>query len=492
MKLSSIAAAVLLSSVVASSAQASQVAAELHGYVRSGTLWTANGMRNANRIGLRAGSEGYFRLGNEEDTKLELLPTIKWTADDGVWAKMRANLTHQTRDTSDWCAEAFDSKDGRGGIQVRETFIEMGGFEFNPSTVFWAGKRYSQMEISSHQYTYDYLQNNGTGGGFENMDIGFAKWDLGVYDYTIMGEGWNSNWSFENSKQGSPNELSVNTWLHAIGGTGLDIQLKYVDLDTFRPDYDYGETARYRESNQATSGLLVSVLYNTPGFFWFGNGYGKICFQYAKGADSGKRTGQNGYGWGNNKDQETTRLIVEGLWDITKNFSTSVFAMYQYDHALDEWNSAVPKSDFDDRFEGQYNKNANFYAIGVRPYHQITNHFAMQYELGYEHENHSGSGWGDGLKSASVFKATIAPTLTLDMGYWGRPQIRAFVTYAKWSKGAEQLTELDGKNTGSGVGGEGHDYKQGSMVLGGVDGFGQYKARYTDAWMVGFQGEAWF
>lgn len=469
MKLSSIAAAVLLSSVVASSAQASQVAAELHGYVRSGTLWTTNGMRNANRLGLRAGSEGYFRLGNEEDTKLELLPTIKWTADDGVWAKMRANITHQTGDTSDWNSNGFD-KD----IQVRETFIEMGGLEFNPSTVFWAGKRYSQMEISSHQYTYDYLQNNGTGGGFENMDIGFAKWDLGVYDYSIY-EG-TGEWSKINGKQGSPNELSVNTWLHAIGGTGLDIQFKYIDTDKIKfdekkPDgvtkWDGKDYKTYAESNQATEGYLVSVLYNTPGFFWFGNGYGKICFQYAKGADAGTKTGQNGYGWGNNADQETTRLIVEGLWDITKSFSTSVFAMYQYDHALNEWSYNKP--------EGPYNKNASFYAIGVRPFHQITNHFAMQYELGYEHQNREGTGWGNGLKSASLFKATIAPTLTLDMGYWGRPQIRAFVTYAKWSEGAETCSEFDGKNTRNG-------YNQGSMTIGDR----------TDTVMVGFQGEAWF
>ena len=471
MKLSSIAAAVLLSSVVASSAQASQVAAELHGYVRSGTLWTTNGMRNANRLGLRAGSEGYFRLGNEEDTKLELLPTIKWTADDGVWAKMRANITHQTGDTSDWNSDGFD-KD----IEVRETFIEMGGLEFNPSTVFWAGKRYSQMEISSHQYSYDYLQNNGTGGGFENMDIGFAKWDLGVYDYTVYEQGW-SNWSEVNGKQGSPNELSVNTWLHAIGGTGLDIQFKYIDTDKIKfdekkPDgvtvWDGKDYKTYAESNQATEGYLVSVLYNTPGFFWFGNGYGKICFQYAKGADAGTKTGQNGYGWGNNADQETTRLIVEGLWDITKSFSTSVFAMYQYDHALNEWSYNKP--------EGPYNKNASFYAIGVRPFHQITNHFAMQYELGYEHQNHEGTGWGNGLKSASLFKATIAPSLTLDMGYWGRPQIRAFVTYAKWSKGASECSEFDKNNTRDA-------YNKGKPMSIGDR---------TDTVMVGFQGEAWF
>ena len=142
--------------------------------------------------------------------------------------------------------------------------------------------------------------------------------------------------------------------------------------------------------------------------------------------------------------------------------------MYQYDHALNEWSYNKP--------EGPYNKNASFYAIGVRPFHQITNHFAMQYELGYEHQNHEGTGWGNGLKSASLFKATIAPTLTLDMGYWGRPQIRAFVTYAKWSKGASECSEFDKNNTRDA-------YNKGKPMSIGDR---------TDTVMVGFQGEAWF
>ena len=471
MKLSSIAAAVILSSVVASSAQASQVAAELHGYVRSGTLWnTADGMRRGYRMGLRANSEGYFRLGNEEDTKLELLPTIKWTADDGVWAKMRANLTHQTSHTSDWNNSAYDAHD----IQVRETFIEMGGFEFNPSTVFWAGKRYSQMEISSHQYSYDYLQNNGTGGGFENMDLGIFKWDLGFYSYATGDQDPNN----ETNKQGFGDEFSINTWAHAIGGTGLDIQLKYVNLTgTVKADKDHKYV-----TEPAQEGKLISVLYNTPGFFWFGNGYGKICFQYAKGADAGTRVGQNGYGFLSARDQETTRLIVEGLWDITKNFSTSVFAMYQYDthfYAGQQTGYAGEnKWDFPWGQRKSVDKKAEFVAIGIRPYHQITNHFAMQYELGYEHISNHGSDWTDEQKGAKdLFKATIAPTLTLDMGYWGRPQIRAFVTYGKWNKGAYYGTE----------------FGNAKYINNGIDtaNFGE-AANKTEAWMVGFQGEAWF
>lgn len=52
----------------------------------------------ANSDGNRADSVGLMpdgrrRLGNEEDTKIELIPTVTLTADSGVVAKVQANLT---------------------------------------------------------------------------------------------------------------------------------------------------------------------------------------------------------------------------------------------------------------------------------------------------------------------------------------------------------------------------------------------------------------
>ena len=71
----------------------------LHGYIRSGILANSDGNR-ADSVGLMP--DGKWRLGNEEDTKIELIPTVTLTADSGVVAKVQANLTHQSKCTSDW------------------------------------------------------------------------------------------------------------------------------------------------------------------------------------------------------------------------------------------------------------------------------------------------------------------------------------------------------------------------------------------------------
>jgi sucrose porin len=34
-----------------------------------------------------------------------------------------------------------------------------------------------ESNTSSHQFDWEYIQYNGTGGGFDNMDLGFARFD---------------------------------------------------------------------------------------------------------------------------------------------------------------------------------------------------------------------------------------------------------------------------------------------------------------------------
>lgn len=75
------------------------------------------------------------------------------------------------------------------------------------------------------------------------------------------------------------------------------------------------------------------------------------------------------------------------------------------------------------------------WVAGIRPYHQITRNFAMQYELGYEYLDDKNYKGVNGKGKGGLTKVTVAPTLTFDSGFWARPQLRFFVTYAKWDKG---------------------------------------------------------
>lgn len=395
--------ALVIGAFCAPTANAAEFA--MNGYMRAGMLMTSDGTRG-NDVGLMT-NLGKFRLGNEQNTKIELLPKITSYTTDGVIARARANLTHETKCTADW-----NCVDGDGHeLQVREGYAEIENLPFAPGAVWWGGKRYSSSNSSSHMYDWEYIQYNGTGGGVDKLDLGFAKLDVGFYAFTPSGE--NQAAPADPTQQGYPDDYSANIWLKKVGGSRLDLQ---VIAHTMQRN-------SWRGVGTAEDGFGATAVYNFEGFYGLGGGYSKATFQYGQGLASGDSLGKNGWGWANLKDTKSYRLALDGMYSVA-GLDIATFAFYQSDTNYRNWTGKDTGWD------------RKLYAIGVRPYHQITKNFAFQYELGYEYYDESAGEWaGRTNMKGGLTKATIAPTLTFGEGFWARPALRAFVTYAKWDKG---------------------------------------------------------
>lgn len=414
----------------------------MHGYIRSGLLANKDGNR-ADSLGLMP--DGKWRLGNEEDTKIELIPQITLKSASGAVAKVQANITHQSKCTSDWNCLDNDDK----AVQFREGFAELTNLDFAPDMTFWAGKRYSSSNISSHQFDWEYIQYNGTGGGFDNYNLGFARLDAGVYGFTPSSE--SSALPADSGQQGYPDDYSLNVWLKKIGGTGLDMQF----------------VAHHMNNNQnhigaAEKGYGVTGLYNFDGFYGVMKGSSRVAVQYGRGLGAGNSLGKNGWGWANLDDTQSWRVVLDGIASLG-NWDISTFAFYQKDKNYRWWTSS-------DEGWGR-----SSWVAGVRPYQQITKNFAMQYELGYEYlddDNYKGVG---GKTKGGLTKVTVAPTLTFDSGYWNRPQLRFFVTYARWDKGVSDALDST------------YDWNTNTLTPGGYTRNGQ-----NDTWNFGVQAEVWF
>ena len=67
----------------------------LHGYLRSGILANSDGNR-VDSVGLMP--DGKWRLGNEEDTKIELIPTVTLKSDTGAVARVQAEMSNPQAD----------------------------------------------------------------------------------------------------------------------------------------------------------------------------------------------------------------------------------------------------------------------------------------------------------------------------------------------------------------------------------------------------------
>jgi maltoporin len=97
----------------------------------------------------------------------------------------------------------------------------------------------------------------------------------------------------------------------------------------------------------------------------------------------------------------------------------------------------------------------------------INNYFKLQGELGYDEVKPS-TGGAVNEQTRKLTKFTIAPTIVAGGGFWARPELRLFYTYATWNDAARDLW---------------------GGVAGGTGGrFGSD----TDGSTIGFQVEAWF
>jgi maltoporin len=101
-------------------------------------------------------------------------------------------------------------------------------------------------------------------------------------------------------------------------------------------------------------------------------------------------------------------------------------------------------------FQRMKNSNTNndwlqWVSFGVRPEVFLTKHFSLTGDCGFDHTHLPGSyeGW--------LRKCTFAPQIGVDRKFFGRPVLRAFVTYASWSNGFRGLvggTPFQNRTTG--------------------------------------------
>ena len=96
-----------------------------------------------------------------------------------------------------------------------------------------------------------------------------------------------------------------------------------------------------------------------------------------------------------------------------------------------------------DRDDG--GNKSNSISVGGRASYAFTKHFKLVSELGYSQKK------PDGGDTQKLTKFTLAPTLSTGSGFWARPELRLYVTTAKWNDAANAAAGhagLDGLGDG--------------------------------------------
>ena len=361
------------------------------------------------------GAGAKYRLGNENDTYSEI----------GFFDTMRLDANgpyvHVVTMPSFYSAQGFKIEfDG-----LAELYAEAGDFTTalgNPK--IWVGRRYyDRHDIHINDFFFLNTLQLFDAGGIRDMDLGFGKLALAM---------------------GRKNDDTVKT----VYQSRYDARLSDIAVNRngsimfWGAYYGSGGDKAYKELD----GYALGVMHTQQEFF---GGFNKFMVQYGSGLGRGAglrdldpaakqvRTSADADAF---KDAKTLRVLNTNVIEMDPNWAVMTSFVYQ--------DSESKKYDGIDQ---------TWISLGARPMWFLHKNFRVPLELGWDYVDNKVNN-----TKGSLLKATLAAEFALDRGFWARPVLRLFVTYATWSD------EFKGA-----VGGSAH-------------------ANKTDGFSIGVQAEHWW
>ncbi|KHN50085.1 carbohydrate porin [Pectobacterium fontis] len=406
---------------------------EFHGYARSGlsindSTTSANtdigpGMSPAGQTGGHIG-----RLGNEDDTYVEVKLEHKQKLDNGATTRFKVMMADGQRSYNDWTASTSD-------LNVREVFVELGSLPtftgaFKDTTL-WAGKRFDRDNFDIHWLDSDVVFLAGTGGGIYDV-----KWaDSAKSNFSLYGRSLGEITSLDND---------IKNYVFTANNYVGPFQFMLSGLSAKNNDVKENTgTSRdntvVTNTNAGDKGYHALVAYHGDSFYGLRDGTSKTAILYGHGLGGEvKNIGSDG---NLSNDASTWRFATYGTTALNKtwSFAPSILAQTSKDRYVNG-----------DSYE--------WVTFNARLIQEITENFALAYEGSYQYMDLDPRGYRSlNQVSGGFYKLTFAPTFKVgDIGnFFSRPELRVFASYMDWDKRLDNYSSEDTfGSTGFKAGGE--------------------------------------
>ncbi|WP_419868840.1 carbohydrate porin [Chryseobacterium sp. CT-SW4] len=139
------------------------------------------------------------------------------------------------------------------------------------------------------------------------------------------------------------------------------------------------------------------------------------------------------------------------IYDLGKANTLDITHNFVYDDKIKNAVQAIMTYQYNDYGVGNidsegmildHKRAKNWFSIGFRYLYYINKHFNLALEAGNDYMKSSKLGI-----EGSLQKITFSPQITWNYGYYSRPVIRPFVTYAHWSDSFRGITGVSSFNT---------------------------------------------
>lgn len=351
-------------------------ALDFSGYFRTGV---GNSLEGGNQSCFQLpGAQSKYRLGNECEQYFEFdLRQDLLKLDDGsaISVEGMAQLYNEYDHTPKFTGDY-------GFARMNQMYAEWSKMPALNGGSFWAGRRYynrNSIEMSD----FFYWNQSANGFGFDQVGIGDLK-----YSYVFSRKDNLFQKDFTNRHDFTVGGFETNP------GGGVELGVSFLDKPNSRDDSHTGWSAIAQHKQKGFLGGL-----NT------------FAVQYGQGPGTAlSYTGDPTL----DSSNHSWRFVEYFDWQMTQRFSGQFQIVYQKD--------AHPNEDDDQ----------NWLSIGVRPVYAFTEQFKLSTEVGRDQVDAPGG-------TRKLTKFTIAPTWSpAGPGFWSRPELRLYYTYASWNKAAQR------------------------------------------------------
>ena len=390
------------------------------GYARSGVIMNSSGTSTESGpyvtpAGQTGGAVG--RLGNENNTYVELNLEHNQTLASGATSRYKVMLADGQRSYNDWTG-------GSSELNIRQAFVELGSLPtfsgpWKDSTL-WAGKRFDRDNFDIHWLDSDVIFLAGTGGGIYDVRWG----DNLKSNFSLYGRNFDS---LENRYR---DDTRIENYIVTANNFAGPFQLMLSGLRA-KNNQDRENAGSQGISNAADVGFHSMLAYHGDTFYGLREGTSKTALLYGHGLGAEvKALGSDGR---LTDEANTLRIATYGITPLSKNWSIAPAVLAQQSK-----NRYVSGDDY------------TWVTFNARLIQQITENFELAYEGSYQYMDLDPQGYSDNNKvKGGFYKLTFAPTFKVGdiSNMLSRPEIRFFATYMDWSKQLDSYSSSDSFGT---------------------------------------------
>ncbi|NAX17163.1 maltoporin [Vibrio sp. V02_P2A34T13] len=355
--------------------------------------------------------------------------------ENGVWSNFTVRSEYGNGNSYAYSSSGSQKANDTAQFEVKETFVEIGGLSYlGEDTSIWAGQRFLNRAagILSGEF---WKQSSGVGAGVQTKLAGntagfavvVADPDAGVApSYSTDCKQDDGSISTDPSKckivQNSADERKTLT--------SYDFYYYGVDVGFGSLDFDFKYMEQANKDSKSDDGFGASITLNSS---YYGlDGWAQSAIAYGKGVAQNRGVNFGGWSGGDDK-QESIFLTSYGVLNISENWQMG--SEITYFGALDELFGA---------------KDLKRYIAAVRPSYKVNDNLRLEMTGSYAHEEGAEGYWGrtgEALES-DIFNVELAAAFTVNADYFGRPQIKPYISYisADDEASASQIGIKDGKN----------------------------------------------